>query len=373
MAECAGQGAAAVRWWEALVSDEASDGSRIDAYLDAMDFALSGVGDFQPRPFHIVEVTPYFLDLEAVDMLARLRRLDEERVPDEQIGRLFPGANAIKTLLMDIVCGLKSAGVPRDDRVYFTERMFDAMAAVETGDIFCRDGGHRLLTAQQAQDLVNRAGWSTDRDLVKAAFRASASGQAMVWALYFYAWTDMGWEIHGPYEVRGPDGSRALLVVRDYFDLAPSELWPEVAPWPLRTMRLVSLHDPDPEICIDVLNHVWYDASWPLASRAVELRVDDVVLGDVAAVREATQGLAGTARKLQVQIAGTERVPLLHRFATSRYYALRAWRQRFGDDWRPPQEVYDRIVAEPFHGDLAETGDPELLRLAFDPRSDVLN
>lgn len=347
--------------------------SRIDAYLDAMEFALSGVGDFQPRPFHIVEVTPYFLDLEAIDMIGRLRRLDAENVGDREIAALFAGVNSIKTLLMDMVCGMKSAGIETGTRVWFTERMFDLMSAAETGDIFCRDGSHRLLTADQATELADSANWVTDADFIKSAYRTSATAQAMVWGLYFYAWTDMGWEIHGPYEVTRPDGTSAMLVVRDYFDLAPAMLWPEVAHWPVRAMRLISLHDPVPAIRLDVLNHVWYDESWTAASRAVELRVDDVALENPAQARSVGRELAQAAKALQVEIAGTGRVPLLQRFAASRYYALRHWRARFGDDWKPPAEVNARIEAKPFQDTPVETGDLGLLRLAFDPRSDVLN
>lgn len=347
--------------------------SRIDAYLDAMDLALSGVGDFQPRPFHIVEVTPYFDDLEAIDMLARLRRLDAGGVRDREIAALFPSANAIKTLLMDMVCGMKSAGIAADERVWFTERMFDLMATAETGDIFCRDGSHRLLTPGQAEELADGATWTAAPDVARAAFRLSAGAQALVWSLYFYAWTDMGWEIHGPYEVTGPDGQPAVMIVRDYFDLAPAMLWPEIEDWPVRTARLVSLHDAAPPIRFDVLNHVWYDLPWALSSYAVELRVDGAVLDSTDAIVAAAKNLTGTAKVLQARVLHTERIPLLQRFADSRYYALRRWRTHFGDNWQPPGEVTARIKARPVRESLPVTDDLALLRLAFDPRSDVLN
>jgi len=338
-----------------------------------MEFALTGVGDFQPRPFHIVEVTPYFLDLEAIDMVSRLRRLDAERADDREMADLFAGTNSMKTLLMDMVCGMKIAGIKADERVWFVERMFDLMSAAETGDIFCRDGSHRLLTEGQAQQLVDGASWSTDTDLVTTAYRASAAAQATVWGLFFYAWTDMGWEIHGPYDVTAPDGTPAALLVRDYFDLAPAILWPEIEDWPVSRMRLISLHHPDPAIRLDVLNHVWFESPWAAGSRAIELRADDAVLDSVTALRSLSQRLTQAGKALQARIARTERVPLLQRFASSRYYALRRWRARFGDDWEPPAEVNARIVAMPFPGSSAQTGDLALLRLAFDPRSDVLN
>ncbi|MGH3156417.1 MAG: hypothetical protein ACRDNF_07585 [Streptosporangiaceae bacterium] len=352
--------------------------SRVDAYLDAMIDALRGVGDFQPRPFHIVEVTPYFLDLEALDLTARLRRLEAEGAAAADIGQLFPGANSIKTLLMDIVCGMKMAEVDAADRVWFVERMFDAMASLESGDIFCRDGSHRLMTRGQAQKFADNCSWKpvdgpSGRADAKAAYRVSACGQAMVWGLYFYAWTDMGWEVHGPYEVDSPDGRSQLMLVRDYFDLAPTLLWPEISGWPVRTMRLASLHEPSEDIRLDVLNHVWHDRSWIDSSLAVDLRVDDAPIGDPAAALAVSRDLADMARDLQTRIDGMNRIALLKRFAESRYYALRHWRTRFGDDWRPPREVERRIEADP-HGQVrADTSDLAGLRLAFDPRSEVLN
>jgi hypothetical protein len=113
---------------------------RIDAYLDALDVALADVGHAPSGSLHIADVAPYFLDVEAVDIVERLRRLDADAASDAAVGALFPCANSIKTLLMDLVCGLKVAGIDREQRVAVTERMFDAMAARETGDIFCRDG-----------------------------------------------------------------------------------------------------------------------------------------------------------------------------------------------------------------------------------------
>ncbi|MGE5830064.1 MAG: hypothetical protein ACM30G_17140 [Micromonosporaceae bacterium] len=187
--------------------------SRIDAYLDAMVEALDSIGDAPSSAVHIADVAPFFMDVEALDLVDRLRRLDAEGVTDRQLAELFPCANAIKTLLMDLVCGLKVANVGAAERVRFTERMFDAMQAVEFGDVFCRDGTHRVWPAEQAQHYAETARWSpvdtaAGAELARAAFRASASGQALVWALYFYAWTDMGWEVHGPYDVTLPTGQR---------------------------------------------------------------------------------------------------------------------------------------------------------------------
>jgi hypothetical protein len=352
--------------------------SRIDAYLDAMEEALSGVGDTPSTSLHIADVAPFFMDVEAIDLLDRLHRLDAEGATDRQIGELFPSANAIKTLLMDLVCGMKVAGIPAPERVRFTERMFDAMEAVEFGDIFCRDGTHQVWDPDEAQRYAGAATWTgaddaAGLDLARAAFRTSASCQALVWALYFYAWTDMGWEVHGPYDVTLPDGGRRRLLVRDYFDLAPSLLWPEIEDWPVTRVRLSTLHAVTAELRFDVLNHVRHDLPWLASAEAVELRFDGAVASGVAEARATSRRILELARWLLARIDTWDRGALVRRFVDSRYYAFRRWRTRFGDEWATPAEVVARIERDPYGAPPAVTDDLDLLRLAFDPRSDVLN
>jgi hypothetical protein len=351
--------------------------SRIDAYLDAIYLAMRDAGDFQPSPFHIAEVAPYFLDIEALDLHARLRQLASE-LSDRELASLFPGANSMKTLLMDLVCGMKMVSLPASERVWFVERIFDAMAAAETGDIFCRDGTHRLLAAEEAQQLASAPGWQPvdntgPRSLGRAAYRASACGQAMVWSLYFYAWTDMGWEIHGPYEVQSSDDKPRLLLVRDYFDLAPSLLWPEIGHWPMRSMRLMTLHDTAAEIRIDVLNHALQNGSWLESTRGIQLSVDGAPVEGEGMAAVASR-LLDAARDHQQIVSRMTRPELLKKFCASRYYAFRRWRTWFGDDWQPPADVERRIDQHPFGmGPEAETDDLDLLRQAFDPRTEVIN
>src|SRR3954466_1227951 len=129
--------------------------SSIDEYLDALDVAFENAGTIVPWPLHVAQVAPYYSDLEALDLMERFRTLRARGTADVEIARLYPSASSATSLMLDLVVGMKQAGIGRGDRTEFVETVLRGLAVLEAGDIFCRDGGHRLLSGEQAQRLAD--------------------------------------------------------------------------------------------------------------------------------------------------------------------------------------------------------------------------
>lgn len=348
--------------------------NRIDAYLDALRAAFGAAGNIVPWPLHLGEVLPYCGDLEALELVARLEDLSASGWSDAEIGRLFVGASSPKSLLGDLVISMKVAEVPVDKRVWVVERWFDVMAAKESGDIFCRDGTHRVLSPGDAQALADSLPWVTGTAFAQQAFRLSGAAQAHVWALLFYGWTDIGFEIHGPYDVSF-DGRPSQLVVRDFFDLKPVLLWPELADFACSRMRVISVHPPDAGMAVDIFNHLTHPESLLTSTDAIFVDVDDVPLSEPGALRDVGKLLLAQVRRQHEAIEAMTRPDLVTKFVAARYYAFRHWRLSFDVPWEPPQEVatristWDPIVIEP---DDASTQNVTHLLAAFDPRTESL-
>jgi len=63
--------------------------------------------------------------------------------------------------------------------------------------------------------------------------RAVVSLDSFVWALYFDLFVANGLEIAGPYDVSDVFEPNHTLLIRDYYDLRPLGLWPDLKPdWP---------------------------------------------------------------------------------------------------------------------------------------------
>ncbi|MEV4315560.1 hypothetical protein [Actinocrispum sp. NPDC049592] len=337
----------------------------IDDFLDAVGVAFANAGQIVPWPMHVAQIGPFFGDLEAADLMRRYTSARENGVCDGELAKLYPSTSSAKSLMLDLVPGMKVAGIPAAGRVTFVTGILSGLAEIETGDVFCRDGGHRLLGADEVQRLAGGPGWVTGS--ARAAFELSGAAQALVWSMHFYGWTDISFVIHGPYQA-----GDQVLIVRDFFDLRPGELWPQLPAPPCRELRVLSLHDTTDTFRIDIFNHLLHERPLRESTRAVRVIVDGHDVAGGERPLSLRKDLVGLVRRQKTAIDGLSEREVLTKFVESRYYALRGWRTRDGDAWRPPPEVYERIAQEPIPPAPADDNDEwPVLRDIFDPRAEL--
>lgn len=343
--------------------------SRIDAYLDAVFEAFAAAGDIAPWPIHIANIFRYFDDLEAEDLYTRLRQVAPKG--PTRVAEMFINPSVAKALTMDLVPGLKAAGLGPDERVWFLETEFDALATVQHGDLFCRDGRYGRLSDAEARAASDAAVWISreeDPAALAAAYRLSASAQALVWSLFFYGWTDVAFEVHGPYHQDG-DGGGDDVVFRDFNDLRPTDVWPGMSALPFVGIRIQARMDPAAESRIDIFNHLTHRGTLHERTQAVAVSIDGHPVTDSTRILEACRALTDAILAQQERVKALDRRELIYKFIETRYYAFRKWRTPFGQDWRPPAEVARRLETwEMIEIPLEGGPSYDVLRRAYDPR-----
>jgi hypothetical protein len=351
--------------------------SSIDDFLDALHIAFENAGTIVPWPLHVAQVAPYYSDLEAIDLMERFRTLRAGGTTDLELARLYPSASSATSLMLDLVPGMKQAGIDAADRAEFMQAILRGLALLETGDVFCRDGGHRLLSGEQAQQLVEGADWQpvTDeggRDFAAACFGLSGAAQSLVWSTHFYGWTDISFVIHGPYQVTTSGGHPRTLIVRDFFDLNVRDIWPMLPAPGLRTIRLLSLHDDSDEFRIDLFNHLLHARAQVESTQCISLCIDGGPITKIDTMKDLRKHLIEVVRAQKTSLDQMSVRDIAAKFIESRYYAFRGWRLATGGDPLPPAEVYERLAEWP---EFPAPGDDdeswETLRDLFDPRTSV--
>jgi hypothetical protein len=347
----------------------------VDAFLDAVGVALGNAGQIVPWPMHVARIAPYYSDIEADDLMRRLRALRRSGADPSAIAALYPSASSAKSLMLDLIPGMKDAGLPAADRLDFVSTVFAGLAEREHGDVFCRDGSHRLLSCAQAAELAGTLPWaSTGRaggaELARAAFTASGAAQSLVWSIHFYGWTDISFVIHGPYQVTAPDGTPAAMVVRDFFDLATGELWPELPAAPCGAIQLFTLHDGSDTFTIDIFNHLLHGRALLASTRWVSLLVDGAPCEQGGAITGLRRAIVAIVRQQKDLIDKLGERELAAKFVESRYYAFRHWRSAAGERWQPPADVYRRLRDLPVPPEPTADLPWPALREIFDPRLD---
>jgi hypothetical protein len=351
--------------------------SSIDDFLDALHVAFENAGTIVPWPLHVAQVAPYYSDLEAIDLMERFRTLRAGGTTDLELARLYPSASSATSLMLDLVPGMKVAGIGAADRAEFVQATLRGLAALEAGDVFARDGGHRLLSGEQAQQLAEETDWQPaagegGRDFAAACFGLSGAAQSLVWSAHFYGWTDISFVIHGPYRVTARDGRARTLIVRDFFDLDFSGIWPLLPDPGLGKIRLLSLHDDSDEFRIDLFNHLLHARAQVESTQSVSLVIDGRTIMEADTIKGLRKRLIEVVRAQKANLDQMAVREIAAKFIESRYYAFRRWRLATGGDPLPPAQVYERLAEWPAFP-APQDGDEswEILRDLFDPRSSV--
>lgn len=349
---------------------------RIDRFLDALQYAFAAAGENAvPWPMHVSAVHPYFAKPEAMDLYTKLKALVTRNEPSKTLGELFVCASAAKAALLDLVIGMKILKPPisSEERVWFVETIFDAIEEIQPGDIFCQNGRNLRLFPYELTDLCHRTPWlwvGSEPGLINSVQKTSATIHGLNWSLYFYAWPDTGFEIHGPYDIN-LNGKKFRLLVRDFFDARPVPLWDSMKTFQHESIRIMILYDKDSDLQLDIFNHLFSADKLSDITVGVYVEADGTGLQTQNEI-EALQGRI--AEKLVEQsslIQSMRREELARKFVEIRYYSLRKWRMYFNEDWHPPESVLQRI-RELGMIDVPSVGSPswELLGRAFDPRDD---
>lgn len=197
--------------------------------------------------------------------------------------------------------------------------------------------------------------------------------KALIWSLYFYGWDDIGYEIHGPYEITSNDGKKFQFVITDYFDPKPVPLWESMKTFPYSSVKVMVLYDQKADLKIDIFCHFFNKGNLLDLTRAVYIEANGKPLKTKKEVETLSNRVLKRVSKQHNLIQALSKEEITKKYIESRYYAFRKWRMYFKEEWRPPKEVWQRIkdigIIE-----IPEGKGPtwEELKKAFDPRTDYV-
>lgn len=355
--------------------------NRIDLYFKALENAFASTGEIAPWPIHVSIPSIYCGDYEAADLFSKFKKIAQEDQFKKILSKLFDGPSVAKALLMDLICGLKVAKPPISvkERVWFTDSMLEAVEEMQAGDIFCRDSTNQILDVHEVEKLFEQTPWiwlKTGKDkeaLGRSIYKASASAKSLIWSLYFYGWDDVGYEIHGPYKIGIGDGEAYQLVITDYFNLKPTLLWPKIESFPYRTIKLMALYPEDANLSVDMFIHFFNKGDLLEITEGIYLDANGVPLRTSEATKSLSKEVLKKVAEQHREIEAMGKEEIIKKYIESRYYAFRKWRWYFGEDWRPPQKVFDRIkewgIIEIPQGEGPTWNE---LKKAFDPRTNYV-
>ena len=316
------------------------DAERVRLYRDSITRAW-GYGDGNTWPVKLNAAFHLFLKEFGEELIEDITELEGAGKSLEEIARPFYNPARLYRVIDSTIYSMRRNHYPVARQRAMALKLLSMTRSLKYGSEFNEDGCNVIynpeVAAHTSETKLNcRVDSLADSQLVH---RFCGVMWAYTEAIFFRA-HDVTKEIHGPYAI---DGDRQFIV-KEYLNLRPLELWPDIPLLPCQTIRIYKQYNRSVRMRIDALNHLYHEGGQlvpNLTAYSVEVdgaqqRVD--ILNDY--LRIVQQTIMTISRHID-QIGWNDRVS---KYADIFWFRKRPTREQRGMDWRVPAAVREAVM-----------------------------
>lgn len=317
-------------------------------------YAGNTLNAFQPLDFF--HFYPLWYDRWIARIDEALQRIGAYQQPYAKLSHLLPVPSNLRAIVQKIVPSYRA--FPHQDAkqcrrvVEFFNRMLQEACA---GDPYGEHANPKH-SKEEAQQITDTLSWQpADVPAAKQIGRLITAVGSLVHGLYNDLVTDFGWDAYGPYSVE-QNNARRILLIRDFPDLQPTELWPAEYLPPIREIKIYGLYEGvDWQIsCVGC--HTIALSGSPVEGLRHSLVFVNGVPADHQRIAAVTQDSAAKAEAIYRRIRQMGFEELKSMVMLQECYQLKRLFNAAAIDWRPTPEMTARIQGKPLMQGLLPNG-----------------
>jgi len=259
--------------------------------------------------------------------------------------------SVLRCELMFMMWGYIGLGGKRAEEMREVFEFFHEMlVSMVTGDIWAH-AANLAHTSEEIEQIINEVDWQGgNEEAARVLGRVYNSVFSLSYALYRDFFPQQLVESYGPYDVSERFGENTILVIKDFRDMHPRELWPELEHVPYDHIRMYQVYEDVDFRCELIGMHAIYDGDLISSLRSWALYVDGEPMHDLESQKAFYESVAQTVTN-QVRVyeeMSTEE--LKQKFIEWRCYQFKDFYEALGIDWQPSDKMREQARA-------AEVGD----------------
>ncbi len=318
---------------------------------------------------------------QSYDMYKKLKFLVDQGWTFKKIASLFRYPTAVKFFMMNsAVTGLKVgatlnlAPITLDDNVQMFKWLIEILKNLTQEDPFAMEGKNIVWDKQKLAGFVDENNWTdlSAKDSLRAAVNLlSVNLFTLNWSFYTDYYGADGSERHGPYPVEDNFGADTKLLVRDFFNLKPVEIWPLAEKAPVKSVVLAQVYKDIP-IYLGWGNGLLNQKSLTKHNTHFTLLVDGKSMEDEVQIRELANTLGGIAKQQADYVNSLDIKDKIRKCAMVAYYGLKDFHLHFSDKWYDEtliEKAFEMMGNGPLQSKEVKDMTLEEKRKFFDPRT----
>lgn len=335
------------------------DRIRLEKFRDQVFVPLLNT-DPAKWPIRSGRIGHIILDLFSSEFFKDVEELRGRGMTIAQIGRLFHNPTRLWRMSHHLLRGLQMASFSLEEQRKHILTLLDMIRPLKYDGEFVHEGKN-LLYSPFDLDRVKEQGLQKSKTNESHLVHNLAG---LLWSyvetLYFVA-HEISMEIHGPYDY----DVRSAMVIRDYFNLRPLELWPDCKLIRCDSVRIICVYT-DLQVEFDVYNNPYLrKGRYVDHLNAFRFEVDGR-LADVSMISSLSDELSTVIKAVIQKVDQWELLEVGRKYADIFWYRKKPLCDALGKDWKPPQEVMKRFDTMEIAPDIVKPTEPAEVKRKID-------
>ena len=304
----------------------------LEKYRRSLESAW-GYNDYNDWPIKFNSIMHLFIKEFADEFVSDLEKCRKE-YSTFTIANPFNNPSRIYRIIHSVLCGMKRSHRNIEQQRNIANYMLELTACLKIGSPFNEDG--RNLILDNIDDLfINKSISECEKNKI-------AQICSILWSYsesIFFRAHDITKEFHGLY--KRSDGKQ--LLIRDYFNLYPYQIWSNIPLLPINSIRIISMYPPNLYLKIDTYDHLFLEQG-NLKNDMIGYRIiidnKDITLESGLSIVEKS---LESIREISKWSKHEKYPEIIKKYAEIYWFRKKPLCDLLKKDWHVPEAVYKKI------------------------------
>ena len=323
------------------------------------------------------QIESYFSDIIAVTIFKKFKenpKKCEKALNTLSVFTLYASLYHTEIIGLKVSRIFENYPASKKDIIDFTLFIFNIIKKRIQGELFCLDQTHKILPKKEIKKLEKKLKWTKVKNqaIKKEISILTVSLESLIWSLYFDSFTCAGCERQGPYFTN----HNKIILIRDYLNLDPKEIWPIKNKY--QSIKMYLQYPQNTGVELDYANHI--KSFKPLRDELISFSIitDKEQITTASEINSLSKYFSRLAKNQAKRVNELSPLEIIKKGAEIYYYRYKNFFDYYKEDWRPPQQVYNRIDNlklkwwNYYKKDKREKKSPAYYVKLFDPRNNFI-
>jgi len=344
----------------------------IDEFLEAVSKGLSGMDFSTLKPIDCFEMFPLY----AQEGSKRLFQIIEAASKHDlkEIARHLHSPSVIRVEMLLALVKARLAKADKNTLMKIAQFYHSLLQAVCLEDHYAKNGKNLVHDKEEVNKIIQNLKVA-DPEIAKMLGKLSNACYHLAYSLYSDINPQIGYDNFGPYDVSGVYGRGHILVVKQFHNLKPVELWGDkVEDVPFNSIKLYCVYK-DVDFSVDNASHTKYKGDVINGLKYFGVEADSNFVDDFFLIEKAIDKIGLKSIEVWQALTSLDFESAKGKFLEQRCYNYIHLCKKLGLDWRPTTEMLEAVKHKSLTKDFwpvldAESG-ARFWSMMVDPRVDT--